>query len=223
MLEGLRDLGLQLANVSGRDLALGPEALRALADSVGVQLVSANILVNDRPWFRPYVLLRRRIGGRDLGIAVTGVTVETRASGWPDSLQVRIVDPLESARTMLATLEPQSDVQVLLAYAPATTVDSWAVSLVGYDLLVAGAGDLREGAKPGPTPLVAAPGTKCKFLQWAALRSAPAGLVVSATATVGLDAQIKDDPEAAKLVQSLKQRLGDTAATTASAPGPVPH
>src|SRR5262245_37423871 len=89
LLGGLHALGLSVANVSGRDLALGPEALRACEDSAGVQLVSANIEVGGKPWFRPYVLLRREVGGREIGIAVTGVTTSAHGAdrAWPDSLK----------------------------------------------------------------------------------------------------------------------------------------
>jgi 2',3'-cyclic-nucleotide 2'-phosphodiesterase (5'-nucleotidase family) len=219
LLEGLHDLGLQMTNVSTRELALGPDALRVLADSVGVQLLSANILWNDKPYFRPWVLLRRELGGRTISIGVTAVTVASRGwtNAWPDSVQLVVSDPLLAAQRAFAELESQSDLQILLAYAPVTTLDGWSSSLPGYDLLVAGAGDLRDPPEPGPLPYVAAPGTKCKNLLWAVVRPTATGFVLREASVRALDAKVPDDAETAARVAALKARLGEGGAQAAGA------
>lgn len=211
-----------MTNVSVRELALGPEALRVLADSTGVELLSANILLDDKPYFRPWVLLRRQVGERTLAIGVTAVTVPSRGwtNAWPDSVRLVVGDPLIAAQRAFAELEAQTDLQVLLAYAPVATLDGWSASLPGYDLLVAGAGDLREAPKPGPLPHVAAPGTKCKNLAWAVVRPTAAGFVLESAAVQALDAGVPDDPETAARVTELKARLGDAGAASASAAPP---
>ncbi len=237
-LSGLSRLGLQVANVAGHDLALGPEALRALQDSTGVQFVSANIRVNGKPWLPPYVILRRTVNGKTVGIGITGVTMSTHKAfeSWPDSLKGSFADVTTSAREVLEVLEPQTDFQILLAYLPAQEVDKLSMALPGYELMVSGAGDLREAPRQGPAPLVVSPGTKCKFLGWLVLRTGPSqSLVVTAAGVDELDARVADDPDMAKRVQEMKHRLGPLPAEAAAArstrsavgsaapPAPPPH
>jgi 2',3'-cyclic-nucleotide 2'-phosphodiesterase (5'-nucleotidase family) len=229
LFEGMRELELQVANVAGRDLKLGPEALHRFVDSLGVQLVSANIKHDGRPYLRPWVLLRRHVGGREIGIAITGVTVDAHgaADAWPDSIQLEITDPVLAARQTLAELEPQSDIQVLLAYMPATELDRLASEMPGYELFVCGTGDLREATPPGAAPLVLAPGTKCKFLGWSALRVGEGNSVVQTAAGLeALDQKVADDPAMAARVVELKRRLGEAPMTDAAHVGatgqPVP-
>lgn len=216
LMQGMREMGLDIANVSVRDLAIGPAALRAIQDSVGVQLVSANVLAGGRPLFRPYVLLRQRVGDRELGIAVTGVTIPGHeAETWPEPLQIE--PPRAAAERMLAELEPQSDVQVLLAFSPSSELERWVDQIPGYDLLVCGAGDLRESPPLGATPVVLAPGTKCKFLSWVALRPATGGsIVIAEVGLEHLDAKVPDDPDMAARVRTFKLRLGESQAPVAA-------
>jgi 2',3'-cyclic-nucleotide 2'-phosphodiesterase (5'-nucleotidase family) len=220
LLQGLHELGLQVANVAGRDLALGPAALQALQDSASVQFISANIMANGKPYFRPYVILRRTMNGRTVGIGITAITMSAHGAfeNWPDSLRAAFADPGESARRMLDVLEPQTDVQILLAYMPLAQMEKLASELPGYEIVVSGAGDLREAPKPGPAPIVLSPGTKCKFLGWAALRAGSARtLVVTAGGMDQLDARVADQAAMAKQVQAMKVRLGEPA----SAPTPA--
>lgn len=212
LLEGMRELQLQVANVAGKDLALGPQALHLFEDSLGVQLVSANIKRDGRPYLRPWVMLRSHIGGRDLGIAITGVTIAAHGAtdAWPDSIRIEFTDPVLAARQTLAELEPQSDIQVLLAYMPATELDRLANEMPGYELFVCGTGDLREATPPGAAPLVLAPGTKCKFLGWTALRVGAGNSVVQTAAGMeSLDQKVADDPAMAARVVEFKRLLGD--------------
>jgi 2',3'-cyclic-nucleotide 2'-phosphodiesterase (5'-nucleotidase family) len=224
LLAALHDLGLEIANVSMRDLRLGAAGLAAIADSTGVQLVSANVHAPDAPWLRPYVVLARRVGGRNLRIGVTGVTTASDCGDeWPNG-EPTFDDPIVAARNMLDVLVPQTDVQVLLATLPPTELDREIATLGGYDLLVAGTGDLREAPAKSAIPLVVAPGTMCKFVTWATLRPG-AELAVAATGVVSLDARVADEPRMAARVTALKARLGDTAKEAAAAAGakPVSH
>jgi 2',3'-cyclic-nucleotide 2'-phosphodiesterase (5'-nucleotidase family) len=212
LLQGLRELGLQIANVSAPDLALGPEALRDDEDSLGVQFVSANIEVDGKPWFRPYILLHRKLWGREVGIAITGVTVGTHGfdRAWPDSLRPVITDPLASAARMIDLLAPQSDLQVLLAFLPASELDRLATELPQYDLLIGSTGDIRDAPPIGPVPAVLAPGTKCKTLAWVAVRPAASGeLVVTRAEVTSLDSHVPDDPQMAERVRTFKEQLGE--------------
>ena len=225
-LEGMHRLGLQLANVSARELTLGPNVLRTFADSLGIQMVSANIFSHDRPFFNRYVVVPVHAGGLDLRVGVTGVTVRMPAleQAWPAAEQLEVRDPLLAAIEVLPEMQSKSDVQVLLAYLPAADLDGQTAPLHAYEVLVCGTGDLRDPPKVGSeTPLVVAAGVKAKYLAWVALQVSGSN---HAQATAGrvleLDTKVPDDPEAAKLVTELKARLGPTApaaATTPASPG----
>jgi len=225
LLEGLRELGLQIANVSARDLRIGPEALRACEDSLGIQLVSANIEVGGKPWFKPYVLSSRKVWGREVRIAVTAVTAGQRGAdrGWPDSLTPQVTDPVACAGRMLELLAPQSDIQVLLAFLPASDLEQLAKDQPEWDLLVGSTGDQRDPPPVGPVPAILATGTKCKYLGWVALRPADSGgLVVAQSDLVALDAEVRDDPRMAERVRVFKTRLGNGAPPAVTAPGASP-
>lgn len=227
VLEGLQDLGLEFANVSSRDLRLGPDSLRALAGSLSVQFVSANITIPGASWLRPYVILSRQVAGRTLRIGITGVSIPGAdwGPGWMDpAVQPAVSDPIAAAAQMLQTLDGQTDLQVLLAYHPVPDLEKHLNVLGGYDLLVSGAGDLRESPAKGGLPVVLSPGTKCKFAGWATLRPNGAlGFLLADGDLVQLDTQIPDDPQTAKRVQSYKARLGEPPAGAAPAAAVAGH
>lgn len=213
VLEGLQRLGLEFANVAARDLRLGPDSLQVLADSTQVQFVSANITIPGARWLRPYAVLSRQLAGRTVRIGITGVssTGADFGTGWTDpAVQPQITDPIAAAAQMLQTLEGQTDLQVLLAYDPVPDLEKHLDVLGGYDLLVSGAGDLRESPAKGGLPVVLSPGTKCKFAGWATVRPNGAlGFLYSDGDVVQLDTKIPDDPATAALVQRYKTRLGE--------------
>ena len=221
-LEGMQRLGLQVANVSSRELMLGPQILRTFADSLGIQMVSANILSHGKPLFHRYVVVPVHAGGRDLRVGVTGITVSMSLAeqGWPPSEQLEVRDPLLCAIEVLPELQSKSDVQVLLAYLPATDLDGQTAPLHGYEVLVCGTGDLRDPPKVGSeTPVVVASGVKAKYFAWVALQVSGANHAQVVDGRVQeLDTKVPDDPEGAKLVQELKARLGPSARAAATAP-----
>lgn len=219
--EGMRALGLEIANVSSRDLRFGPDFVHALADSFGVQFVSANIFVDGRPLYRPYVLMRRTVGGQEIGIAVAGVTATSFGveGAWPDSVALEIRDPIETAKALSEELRQRSDVQILLAYLPTSDLEALRVEAPEFDLLVSGTGDLREPAVTGPGPVVLGPGTKCKFLGWAGVEVRGAqGVFVTAAGIPALDATVADDPEALELTERLKLRFNAEPPAAGSVP-----
>ena len=220
LLQGLHELGLEIANLSARELKLGPTALRALADSSQVRFVSANIEIPGAAgWLKPYIILNRSVGGRAVRIGVVGVSLSVPDVGnlWPDSLAPKINDPIAAAERVIETLTPQTDLQILLAYLPAAELDKELAELSGYDLLVAGAGDLRETPTVGKLPVVLSPGTRGKFAGWVALRlTEGTSYAVADGGVVQLDTKVPDDPAMAKLVQQFKDRLGPPRGTPAS-------
>jgi Mg-chelatase subunit ChlD len=104
----LADLGYQAVNVTADDLDAAPAAVRGLAGTSPIPLVSANLYTADKKQrlFKPYVVVQAL--GRRIG--VTGVTT---VSGQPKDYAVG--DPGESLRDVLASLEKESDAVVVLA------------------------------------------------------------------------------------------------------------
>ena len=76
LLEGLDALGLEFANVSGRDLILGSEAIQQLhdgnGDAAGLRLLAANIRVDGEVFFTTHAIVERKIDGRSVRIGITG-------------------------------------------------------------------------------------------------------------------------------------------------------
>lgn len=208
-LEGMRELGLAVANLNTRDLRFGPGILRWASDSLGVDLISANVYARGSPLVKPYVLQSRSIGGQTVRIAIAGVTAEMRGSrdAWPDSMFLEVRDPLAATHALWEQLEAQSDVQILLAGLPAEELERIARDQPGWDVLVSGTGDLREATSK--IPAVVAPGTKCKFSAWVGLRITDSGEVaVLDSGVLQLDTSVADDAAMAGWVEAAKKRLG---------------
>lgn len=218
-LEGMRQLGLAVANVSSRDLRHGPAFLSWARDSLGVELVSANLTLRGKSLLKPYVLQSRSSGGTTIRIGIAGVTADLRGyeDAWADSLGLEVGDPFTAAQEMLKVLEPQSDVQILLAALPSGDLERLSQEFVGWDLLVCGTGDLRAAPAVGLAPAVLAPGTKCKFLGWVTLGIAPETVAIVESELPQLDGRVPDDPKLAAWVEAAKKRLGPSPAAS----GPV--
>ena len=219
-LEGMHRLGLRTANVSTRDLGHGPEFLSWVRDSLGVELVSANLRVRGAPLLRPYALQSLDLGGKTIRVGIAGVTGDLHGyeDAWPDSLHLEIGDPFAAAREMLTILEPQSDLQILLAALPTGDLERLSQELPGWDLLVCGTGDLREAPPVGLAPAVLSPGTKGKFLGWVALRIAPETVAIAAAGVPQLDSRVQDEPEFAAWMEAARKRLGAPPTAVLAAP-----
>lgn len=211
-LEGMRQLGLQVANVAGRDLALGPEALQKFEDDLDLQFISANVYSGGKLRFPPYLLLQKKLEGRVVRIGITGVTSGSQQAveAWLDDSGLEFTDPLDAARQMLEALRPQTDVRILLAHLPLATLEDFARDeALGYDLLITSTGEFRETIPVGATPAVLAPGTQSKHLAWVYLRHLRPGVnEISGGEVLALDAKIADDPTMSRRVAEFKERLG---------------
>jgi len=218
-LEGMYQLGLGVANVSSRDLRHGPAFFDWARDSLQVELISANLTARGRPLLKPYVLQSRSFGGSTIRIGIAGVTADLSGyeEGWADSLAVTVGDPLAAAKEMLRVLEPQSDLQILLAALPSSELQRLSQESPGWDLLVCGTGDLRDPPAAGLAPAVLAPGTKCKFLGWVALRIVPETVSIVEADAAQLDSRVQDDPAVASWVEAAKKRLGPSPTAGAAA------
>lgn len=227
-LEGMQETGLQIANVAGRDLLLGPDELQRLQDELRIQFLSANIFVDGKLRFQPFVVLQKRIGGRSVRIGITAVTTPSQVAveSWPAGSALEITEPIAAARQMLDALRPQTDLRILLAHVPLAKLEELArEEPFGYDLLVCGTGEIRETIPVGATPAVLSPGTRAKHLAWVILDVPAKGENrIQGGEVLALDERIADDPAVATLVDGYKQRLAAANEadphTTASSPAP---
>ncbi len=210
-LEGMQETGLQIANVAGRDLLLGPDELQRLQNELGIQFLSANIFVDGKLRFQPFVVLQKQLGGRAVRIGITAVTAPSQVAleEWPAEQALEFTEPLAAARQMLDALRPQTDLRILLAHVPLAKLEEFARDEpFGYDLLVCGTGESRETIPVGPAPAVLSPGTRAKHLAWVILGVPAKGETsILGGQVLALDEKIADDPAVATLVGVFKQRL----------------
>jgi 2',3'-cyclic-nucleotide 2'-phosphodiesterase (5'-nucleotidase family) len=211
LLEGLGKLGLDFANVSGRDLLVGSQTMQRLRDSAGVELLSANIKVDGEAYFATHAIVERQIQGETVRIGITGVTLKSRAAA--ESWQagpLTFEDPLQSARWAAELMTPQTDLRILLAHMQVSDLETFVEEFPdAYQIIVSSNGDLRSSTPLGAMPVVVAPGTSGKQLAWLNLARTPEALEVSAGNTLNLDEKIRDDPETATFVSDYVQEMRD--------------
>lgn len=209
LLEGLGILGLDFANVSGRDLLMGREAMQQLRDSAGVELLSANIKVAGKAFFSTHAIVERQIQGKTVRIGITGITLKSRTAeeSWEgDALTFE--DPVQSARQVAELMTPQTDLRILLAHMQVSDLETFLEEFPdAYQVIVSSNGQLRSSTPLGALPVVVAPGTSGKQLAWLNLLRTPVALEVSAGNTLNLTEKIKDDPTMASLVTGYAQEM----------------
>lgn len=210
LFEGLDSLGLDVANVAGRDLLLGEETLVRLEDSFGGAFVSANVTVEGIPRFDTHVVLERQVQGRPVRIGITGVTLPSRAASesWQQGT-LAFTDPMQAARRMAEELMPGTDLRILLTNLAVVDLENFVAEFPeAYQILVSGNGEMRNTTPLGAPPFVLAPGTSGKQLAWVNMGWGPDDeLEVTAGSSVTLDEKIGDDPEFATLVDDLRRRM----------------
>ena len=213
-LEGMQELGLQVANVAGRDLIGGPEEFDALRAGIAVHFVSANIHVDAQPLVERFHVYERQLNGRTVRIGVTGVTSPSRTAleQWkntPRALDFR--DPVEAAGAVLDEMRASTDIQVLLAELPPRILDQIVAAAEGYDLLISSLGRLQETTPLGPTPAMIAPGNRCKQLAWVNVQLNGDQVEIVGGEVVDLDEKVEDHPATAARVLELKERVSAAA------------
>jgi 2',3'-cyclic-nucleotide 2'-phosphodiesterase (5'-nucleotidase family) len=127
-LEGMLETGLQTANVASRDLLLGPAELQRLEQELRLQFLSANIYVDGKLRFQPYIVLQKELAGKGVRIGITGVTTPSQLAveEWPSEATLEITDPMVAAKQMLEALRPQTDLRILLAHVPLAKLEELA-------------------------------------------------------------------------------------------------
>jgi len=212
LIDGFNAMGLDVANVSGRDLLLGAQAFGDLRESFAGRFISANVELDGKPLFETHTIVERQINGQTVRIGITGVTLKSRAAqeAW-EAGELDFRDPMQAAREMAEAMRPETDLRILLANLAVADLENFVDEFPdAYQFVVSGNGELRSTTPLGAPPFVLAPGTSGKALAWInlAMGKTP-GVDVEVTAgnCLTLDEKIKDDPETADLVEDYGHRL----------------
>jgi 2',3'-cyclic-nucleotide 2'-phosphodiesterase (5'-nucleotidase family) len=210
LLEGLNEIGLDVANVNGRDLLVGSQAMTSLEELFSGRFVSANVQVDGKPRFLTHVIFDRVLDGRPVRIGVTGVTLKSRAAieSWEGG-ELSFDDPMQSARRIAEQMKDQTDVRILLSNLAVFDLENFVDEFPdAYQFIISGNGDLRSTTPLGAPPFVLAPGTSGKKLAWINVQwGQEQALEVTTGNTLTLDEKVQDDPEIAALVEDYRNRM----------------
>ncbi len=147
-IEALNLLGYDALALGPADLALGPAVLRARAAEARFALLSANAVVSATGELvaQPYIT-REWAGHR---VAVVGL------SGPANSREITVRDPLATVQKIVAELQRQADVIILLSHAGAVADQLIADAAPGITAIISGGAPALatpgRGAKSG-TPI----------------------------------------------------------------------
>ena len=195
-------LGYDAIALGPQDLALGVEVLRERIAEAEFAVLSVNAVASadNEPIATPYVVLPME-GHR---VALVGL------SGGPGTAEVRVLDPLQTARSVAAELASEADVIILLSQAGDAANQQIAEGVPGVDLIVSGGTSQLaspwQSAKTGTLILHAdqsSPGHAGRNLGLAGLSFDAQGELVEQTwKRVSLGTAIADDPELSQWVQA---------------------
>jgi 2',3'-cyclic-nucleotide 2'-phosphodiesterase (5'-nucleotidase family) len=123
-------MGYDAMTLGQKDLALGLDVLRQRIAEAEFAVLSANAVVSPTgEWVAtPYVL--RQVG--DQQVAIIGL------SGGKGTSEITVLDPLETAQTVVARVARQADAIILLSHAGALTDQQIAETVPGIGLIVSG-------------------------------------------------------------------------------------
>ena len=182
--------------IGEHDLWLGLPVLEALAQDVGLPIVSSNLTCDGRSPFPPSMRLERA----GLVVGIVGVT-----TGSMDGCEIS--DPRISAESALDALG-DVDVAVLLAPLPERLLSEWAGQGSDFDVVVSGAASIpsTEAVSWADGHLVQT-GTRGKHVGMVTLRSTAGSVSVSDNTLVPLSEEVADHPATAALVAEGKTAL----------------
>lgn len=177
-----------------QDLALGSKVLSQRIAEATFAVLSANAIVSStgKPLATPFVT--HEIGGHT--VAIIGL------SGGKGTAEISVSDPVEAARVVVAEVQSQADVIILLSHAGAAIDQQIADTVTGIDLIVSGGAPMLNApwrSQKTGTLLVRAdaaqPAHAGLRIGVAALTFDSQGQLVKQTwQRVDLGSQIADDP-----------------------------
>lgn len=139
----MNTLGYHAMAVGNRDFVFGLPYLRSMEEQAQFPFLAANLVLPDgKPAFTPYAKIE--LGGVSVAILGLATTLPTQLGDFPSLGDVRVVDPLETARTMVPRLRQNEKVDlVILALHGALPLRE---AIPGVDLILMAHGNQSEAA-----------------------------------------------------------------------------
>jgi hypothetical protein len=137
MVQMMDRLGYDVVNVGERELAFGQRYLLDLFKKTKMDLVSANLVYADtkKPFAKPYVI--RKAGS--VRVAFTGFMGKELPFRKPESeKELTVLDPFETAKTLIPELRKKADVVVVLSHLGLTDNQKLTIEAPGIDVMVFG-------------------------------------------------------------------------------------
>lgn len=133
------EMEVNAVNVASYDLGSEPADLNVILERKSFPLISANVVrqADERPFFPTHSNIK--IGELDVG--VVGVT-DILGGPWttPDGAGLKIIDPAAAAAPIVAELDRNMDLVILLAHVQTRSLPALVKKLPGVDLILGGDG-----------------------------------------------------------------------------------
>jgi 2',3'-cyclic-nucleotide 2'-phosphodiesterase (5'-nucleotidase family) len=204
LLQAYQAMHYDAINVTAQDLIAGLETLKWAADSLGLPLISANLIQGDstRHPFPGWVI--RKAWNKRVGIIGIGSIrpLELRLSG---NAELSFTDPETAIRRALEQVRPQCDMVILLCDLNSRSTREMAVKIAGIDLII-------STMEVTPTSIVrkfggayvAGTSRKGKALTILTLRQAADSLACGFTRTL-LDSTFRSEAAVERIVAEYKK------------------
>jgi 2',3'-cyclic-nucleotide 2'-phosphodiesterase (5'-nucleotidase family) len=205
LLQGYQTMKYDAINVTAQDLISGLKTLKWAADSLGLPLISVNLMQGDstrRP-FPGWVI--KKTAGRTVGIIGAGSVrpLQLRIAGDPT---VTFSDPENAIRRALQELRPQCDLVILLCDLNSRASRELAVRVPGIDIII-------STLEITPTTVVHKFGhayvigtsRKGKALTILSLRQVTADSLACGYSRTLLDSTFRNDPQVQKVIDEYKR------------------
>jgi 2',3'-cyclic-nucleotide 2'-phosphodiesterase (5'-nucleotidase family) len=130
-------LHYDVVTLGEREFGFGQRFLLDTFRKTKIDLVSANVVRADtkKPFVKPYVI--RKIGS--VRVAFTGLLMkDAKLRTTPSESALEILEPIETARTLIPQLRKKADVVVVLSHLGVTESQRLAVEVPGIDVMIFG-------------------------------------------------------------------------------------
>lgn len=207
LMETMKELGYDAATIGEPEMRFGGEMLRAVLAEPPVPVVSANLLDEEtgKPLLPPSVVVQR--DGVRIGItAVTGENPERFAEAG-----IRIEDPAESLRRVIPELRRKSDLVILMARLGLSESKDLVKKIPEQvDIVVVGAARHARGVvfpEAGGAVYLIADSRGQSIARAQVDLAEPGSHATIVGDDIMLNRTVKDDPEAAEMVDEFNSNL----------------
>jgi 2',3'-cyclic-nucleotide 2'-phosphodiesterase (5'-nucleotidase family) len=139
MVQMMDKMGYSAATIGERELTFGQTYLLNAFKNTKIALVSANVVYADtkKPFLAPYVI--RKAG--NVRVAFTGLIGKDPGMAFrkhAGDRELTVLDPIETAKTLVPELHKKADVVVVLSHLGLTEGQKLAIEVPGIDVMVMG-------------------------------------------------------------------------------------